>query len=149
MFQTLLSAGIRFLSHSPAFRVYGKQRREKVWRVIDIVATHRRDYDRRWPLWRAQCITWTDRVIAVGWDFAESILREQISEPASREHPVEVAGGRLSIILRSAAGVTDFPSDSEIVAHECGHTGQARRLCIIHWPVGGALTLLRDRPVCK
>ena len=37
-------------------------------------------------------------------------------------------------------------SPSEVVAHECGHTGQVRRLGAIYWPVGGALTLFREGP---
>src|ERR1700722_1678794 len=97
MFHRLLSGWLRWLGGTPCFRVWGKARREKEWRVIDVYATQRRDLDSSWPafLWRGTCITWTTAVIAVGWDFAEEVLREQVVEPASRSHPLEVAGGRL------------------------------------------------------
>jgi hypothetical protein len=103
--------------------------------------------DSRWPLWRATCITWTDEVIAVGWDFAEAVLREQTAAPASRERPVEVAGGRLcDAQRRQAAGGSSFPGASEVLAHECGHTRQMRRLGLAYWPVVGAVTLFREGP---
>src|SRR5262249_44625716 len=94
-----------------------------------------------WPhfLWRGTCITWTDSVIAVGWDCAEEVLREQMAEPASRDHPVEVAGGRLR-------GQARWVAASEVLAHECGHTAQARRLGWAYWPVGAAFTLWREGP---
>ena len=106
MLNNLLTGWFRWLGGTPCFRVYGKQRREAAWRVIDLFATDRRDFGSRWPLMGGTCITWTGEVIVVGWDFAESVLREQIESPASRERPVEVAGGRLNdASRRTAAGV--------------------------------------------
>jgi hypothetical protein len=146
-FARLVTACFRRFGAAPAFRVHGKAKAEADWRVIDVVATHRRNMDSRWPLWRATCITWTDEVIAVGWDFAEAVLREQASVPASREHPVEVSGGRLRDHQRRiAAGGTSFPGASEVLAHECGHTRQVRRLGLVYWPVVGAVTLFREGP---
>jgi hypothetical protein len=147
MFNRLLTGWFRWLGGPPAFRVYGKARPEAAWRVVGVHATHRRDQDTRWPavLFRGTCITWTDEVIAVGWDFAEQVLREQAECPASREHPAEVAGGRLrGSARRLAAGGTFYPGASEVLAHECGHTWQVRRLGLAYWPLGGALTLFRE-----
>src|SRR5262245_55478094 len=92
MFNSLASAWFRSLGGTPAFRVHGKARHETAWRVIDVYATARRDADSRWPrpFWRGTCIAWTSQVIAVGWDMAECILREQALRPASRDYPVEV-----------------------------------------------------------
>lgn len=147
MFNAVATAGFRVWGGVPCFRVYGKARREAAWRVIDVFATRRRDRDSRWPAWlfRGTCITWTASVIAVGWDFAEDVLREQVSEPASRERPVSVVAGRLGDGLRRAdAGGPPFPSASEVLAHECGHTWQARRLGWAYWPAGAAVTLFRE-----
>jgi hypothetical protein len=86
-------------------------------------------------------------VIAVGWDFAETVLREQAAEPASREHPVEVFGGRVrNPFRRAAAGGEPWATASEVLAHECGHTWQALRLGWAYWPLGAALTLFREGP---
>jgi len=133
----------------PCFRIYGKARRESDWRTIDIFATHRRDLTSRWPgpFFRGTCITWTASVISVGWDFAEEVLREQVSEPASRERPLAVAGGRVRDHLRrQAAGGNPFVTASEVLAHECGHTRQALRLGIAYLPAGAAFTLFREGP---
>jgi hypothetical protein len=146
MFNRLATSWFRLLG-APCFRVYGKARHEKDWRVIEVHATHRRDGDSRWPapLFRGTCITWTDAVIAVGWDFAEAVLREQTLAPASRERPVEVRGGRLRDGRRRlAAGGSDHVSASEVLAHECGHTAQARRLGVAYLPTGALFTLFRE-----
>ena len=37
-------------------------------------------------------------------------------------------------------------SASEILAHECGHTWQARRLGWLYWPTGALFTLWREGP---
>jgi hypothetical protein len=148
MFNTLATALFRALG-PPCFRVYGKGRREKDWRVIGVHATRRRNHDSRWPpyLFRGTCITWTGWVIAVGWDFALEVLREQAAEPASRERPVEVLGGRLHHLERRLqAGGEPWASAGEVLAHECGHTAQALRLGWAYWPVGAALTLCREGP---
>jgi hypothetical protein len=149
MFNRLATSILRRLGGPPCFQIYGKARPENDWRVIDIQATHRRDLDTRWPafLWRGTCITWTAQVIAVGWDFAESVLCEQMREPASRECPVEVGGGRLrDLSRRVAAGVPTFASSGEVLAHECGHSWQVLRMGWLYWPVGGAVTLFREGP---
>jgi hypothetical protein len=149
MFNRLATAWFRWLGKEPCFRIYGKARPEPQWRVIDVFASHRRDSHSRWPrlLWRGTCITWTDAVIAVGWDFAEAVLREQVRHPASREHPVEVIGGRIrDDVRRAAAGGPLLASASEVLAHECGHTVQVQRLGIAYWPVVGAVTAFREGP---
>lgn len=148
MFNVLASAWFRWLGGTPCFRIHGRARREVAWRVIDVYATSRRSRDSSWPwpFWRGTCITWTASVIAVGWDFAEDVLREQVAEPAARESPVEAAGGRIRALLRRAAGVSEPTRASEVLAHECGHTWQALRLGIAYWVVGAALTLLREGP---
>jgi hypothetical protein len=149
MFNQLATSAMRRLSGRPCFQIYGKARGESTWRIIGVYATHRRNYDSRWPayLFRGTCTTWTGEIIAVGWDFAEEVLREQMSEPASREHPVEVsAGGLRDPHRRAAAGAEPWASASEILAHECGHTWQMLRLGLLYWPIGGAFTLFREGP---
>ncbi|MFL5340476.1 MAG: hypothetical protein ACJ8F7_10015 [Gemmataceae bacterium] len=145
MLHDLASAWLRRIGGAPCFRIYGKAKSEAGWRTIDVFATHRRDRLSPWPLWRGTCITWTDSVMAVGWDFAEALILEQTQFPASREHPVEVAGGRLRHAeRRRAAGGGDNISAAEVMAHECGHTLQARRLGALYWIVGAALTRYRE-----
>lgn len=147
MFNSLASAWFRSLGGTPAFRVHGKTKREEAWRIIDVYATARRNADSRWPspFWRGTCIAWTSQVIAIGWDLAECVLREQAGRPASRDFPVEVAGGRLlDGARRAAAGVPGWPSASEVLAHECGHTAQALRMGLLYWPAGATFTLFRE-----
>ena len=147
MLHDAVNALLRRLSGPPTFRVYGRGRGEPDWHILDVYATHRRDFSSRLPLWRGTCITWTSGVIAVGWDFAALILTEQMKEPASRDRPVEVAGGRLRDWRRRlAAGASSQPDAGEVLAHEIGHTAQARRMGLIYWPVGGAVTLFREGP---
>jgi hypothetical protein len=149
MLNELLTRTFRRLGGVPCFRIHGKARREPVWRVIDVFATHRRDATSRWPapFWPGTCITWTSAVIVVGWDFAALVLREQVADPASRDRPVEVAGGRIRDAgRRAAAGGPSYPWASEVLAHECGHTAQALRLGAAYLPVVGALTLFREGP---
>jgi hypothetical protein len=147
MWNTLLTRWLRWLGGTPCLRVYGKARAESRWRILDVYAVRRRDAGSRLPLWRATCITWTDRVIAVGWDFAEQLLAEQKAAPASRDCPVEVAGGRIRDPQRRfASGAREKASASEVLAHECGHTWQALRLGPAYLPLVGALTLFREGP---
>lgn len=149
MFNRLASGVLRWLGGPPAFEIYGRARHERDWRIIGVHATHRRNSDSRWPrhLFRGTCITWTAEVIAVGWDFARAVLLEQTTEPASRDRPVEVACGRLSDHFRRAdAGAAVFASQSEVLAHECGHTWQMLQLGLLYWPIGGAFTLFREGP---
>jgi len=148
MFNPLATALIR-LTGRRAFSVYGRARREKDWRVIDVFATRLRNRDSRWPapFFRGTCITWTASAISVGWDFAEDVLREQIDEPASRERPVEVTAARIGDARRRLdAGGEPWPSSSEVLAHECGHTFQARRLSWLYLPAGALFTLWREGP---
>jgi hypothetical protein len=147
MFNSIASFFFRRFGGVPCFRVYGKARPERDWREIDVFATHRRNLDSRWPgfLFRGTCITWTASVIAVGWDFAEEVLREQVDEPASRDRPVEVAGGRIrDLDRRQAAGAGPLASSCEVLAHECGHTRQAIRLGWAYLPTGAMFTLFRE-----
>jgi hypothetical protein len=146
MFNPIASSLFR-LAGRPCFRIHGKARQESAWQIIEVHATHRRNHDSRWPspFFRGTCITWTASIIAVGWDFAEEVLREQIQEPASREHPVEVRGGRLhDPFRREAVGAEPWSSASEVLAHECGHTEQARRLGWLYLPTGALFTLWRE-----
>ena len=149
MFNCLASVVFRRLGGQPAFQVYARARRETAWRVVNVFGTRRRDADSRWPapFWRGTCITWTASVIAVGWDFAEAVLREQAAEPASRDRPVQVAGGRIrDLTRRTVSGAEPWASASEILAHECGHTWQALRLGWMYWPTGALFTLWREGP---
>ena len=129
----------------PAFQVFGKAESEPTWRVIDVLATDRRNSSSRWPFFAGTCITWTRRAIAVGWDFAESVLREQMASPASREAPLAVSGGRLRDgARRSGAQAPSFPLASEILAHECGHTCQAVWFGPLYLPIGALFTWWRE-----
>jgi hypothetical protein len=141
MFHRLFSTWLRFWAGKPCFCIYGKSKPERDWRIIEVVATHRRNLSSRLPLWGGTCITWTNSVIAVGWDFAEQVLAEQRSAPATREQPVEIPDGRLRHSRR-----TGPVTASEVLAHECGHTYQACRMGPFYWVVGGAFTLLREGP---
>jgi hypothetical protein len=128
------------LSGRPTLRVYGKGKTESAWREIAVFARGRRNLVSRLPFFRGSCITWTRRVIAVGCDFAEWLVREQAANPASRESPVDVTGGRLHGTARNAPG----PSASEVMAHECGHTCQAARWGPLYLPIGALFTWWRE-----
>ena len=146
MFDRLATSWFRSLG-KPCLRVYGKAQSERDWRIVEIHATHRRDLDSTWPafLFRGACITWTSQIVAVGWDFAETVLREQIDRPASREFPVSVLSGRLNDPERRRN--QNFPgwaSCSELMAHECGHTAQARRMGGLYWLIGAGFTRCRE-----
>lgn len=148
MFNPIATACFRWVGR-PAFCIHGRGRREKEWRIIEVHATHRRNQDSGWPraFFRGTCITWTASIIAVGWDFAEIVLQEQMLAPASREYPVEVIGGRLhDAARRQQAGGRAWPTASEVLAHEVGHTWQARRMSWVYWPIGAAFTLWREGP---
>jgi hypothetical protein len=135
----------RALAGPPCFRVYGKSRPERIWRAIDIYATSLRNGSSPWPLFRGTCTTWTSSIIAIGWDFAADLLREQVADPASREHPVVVGGGRLrDLARRQSANAFPSPSVSEILAHECGHTGQGGRMGFLYWIFGAMFTRFRE-----
>jgi hypothetical protein len=139
MLDDSLTDWLRWWGGTPCFRIYGKGRRERAWRTIDVFATARRNALSRWPLWRGTCITWTAEVIVVGWDFAQALVREQAAAPTSRRQPLVVATGRLSAAGRCATA-------GEILAHECGHTWQALRLGPAYLPLVGAVTLFGEGP---
>ncbi len=141
----MISRCLRWLGGRPAFRVYGRAKPESEWHVIDVMATARRNATSRWPIFGGTCITWSAAVIVVGWDFAEWVLREQMASPASRERPVRVAGGRLRDgPRRGETGGSSFPLASEVLAHECGHTGQARRFGPFYLAIGATFTWWRE-----
>jgi hypothetical protein len=147
MFDDALTALLRRLGGTPCFRVYGKGGPERDWRVIDVYASPRRDRASRWPLCRATCTTFTPELVVVGWDHALEVWREQLCQPASRDGPVVVAGGRLrDCDRRLAAGGEACAPSSEVLAHECGHTWQARRMRsgLLYLPVVGAVTLFGE-----
>jgi hypothetical protein len=147
MWNRVLSSWLRWMGGTPCFQVYGKTQPETGWRILDIYATHRRDADSSWPLWRGTCITWTSNVIVIGWDFARQVAAEQVASPVNRQRPIEVCGGRLhDASRRKEGGGGEGPSASEILAHECGHTLQALRLGPLYLPLAGPLTLFREGP---
>jgi hypothetical protein len=139
----MIATILRTISGLPAFRIYGKARPESDWRVIDVFASLRRNVESRWPILGGTCITWSASFIAVGRDFAECVLREQIASPASRESPIEVVSGRLRR-GRAADAKPSFPFASEILAHECGHTYQARRYPPFYLITGALFTWWRE-----
>ena len=143
MFHDLFTKSLLSFHPEPAFSVWGRGLRETDWHLIHVLATDRRNHDGRLPLFRGCCITWTRSVIAVGWDFAEWLIREQVESPCSREHPQVVLGGCLRY---RSEGVPTLPSASEIMAHECGHTAQARQMAGWYWPFGGTFTLFLEGP---
>ena len=145
MLNEWLTDWLKLLGGTPSFQIFGKSSRERAWRVIDVYATPRRNLEGPLPLWAGACVTWTSAVISVGWDFAREVLQEQAREPASRERPVLVAGGRLRDLLRrDRAGVPRFATASEVLAHECGHTWQAMHIGPIYLPLVGAVTLFGE-----
>jgi hypothetical protein len=136
---------LRLVGGHPCFQIFGKARPESEWRIIDIYATSRRNLGSRWPLWDGTCITWSAQIISVGWDFAATVLSEQIRNPASREHPVEVSGGRIRDAFGRKIPKGNSPN-SEVLAHECGHTWQALRLRDVYLPFVGLVTWFREGP---
>jgi hypothetical protein len=145
MLNELWTEWLRQRGDKPCFRIYGKARPELEWRIIDVCATTRRNMGSGWPLWDGTCVTWSDQIISVGWDFAESVLREQSQNPASRQHPIQVTGGRIRDPARRKSP-REYSPASEILAHECGHTWQALRLHSLYLPFVGMVTLFREGP---
>jgi hypothetical protein len=142
-----LTDWLRWLGGVPSFQIYGKSRREQSWRIIDVYATPRRNVEAPLPLWAGTCVTWTNELISIGWDFARHVLVEQAEAPATRERPVVVAGGRIrDLARRQNAGATSFATASEIMAHECGHTWQAARIGPVYLALVGAVTLFGEGP---
>jgi hypothetical protein len=142
MLNELWGDWLRWRGGEPCFRIYGKARAESSWRIIDVYATARRNLGSGWPLWDGTCVTWSAEVIAVGRDFAASVLREQSVFPASRQHPVEVQGRIRDPDRRNTSERT--ATASQVLAHECGHTWQALRLHSLYLPFVGAVTLFRE-----
>ena len=140
-----VSAFFRSVGGTPCFQVYGKGRAERQYHLIDIYATDRRNHTSSWPLFRGTCITWTANIIAVGWDYAATLVREQACDPATRDRPVIVQGGQLrDCPQRREAGASGWISASELMAHECGHTAQARRMGGLYWLIGALTTQFRE-----
>lgn len=141
---------MRLIAGRPAFVVYARAVGERRWRRVSVLATDRRNLTSRWPapFWQGTCITWGATVVAVGWDFAEELLREQLDAPASRAQPMRVCGGRLSDPVRRLAAHHSvnpyWPNHSEVLAHELGHTAQARRFSLLYLPAGAMFTLFRE-----
>jgi hypothetical protein len=145
MIDAWLTRWLRWHGGSPCFRILGKGRAESSYRLIDVYATPRRDAASRWPLWRGSCITWTSEVIVVGWDFAAALVREPAAMQVRPEEPVIVAAGRTrDASRRLAAAAPARPALAEILAHECGHTWQAKRYAAAYLPVVGSMTLFRE-----
>ncbi len=145
----MLSAWIRSWSGPPAFQVFGKTRRERNWRVIDVYATPRRDLMSGWPFWRGTCTCWSADLIAVGCDFARAALRCKHTWLASRERPIAVFTGSFRNQRaedRLAAGLPAGATHAEVLAHEIGHTGQALRYRMFYLLFVGALTLFGEGP---
>ncbi len=141
----MIAQWIRWWSGPPAFRVYGKTRRETAWRTIDIYATARRNDHSRWPLWRGTCTCWSSNLIAVGWDFARALVDSPGTWAISRDRPLTVAAGRLTDAQRRAeVGAPACPGEAEILAHEIGHTLQALRLRLLYLPLVGAVTIFGE-----
>jgi len=147
MYNKIASAWLCSLGGRPAYQIWGRARPEKRWRRIHVFASHRRNWDSRWPapLFRGTAITWTSHVIAVGWDLAIQVYREQLLKPASPNHPQIVLSGRLNDQRRRLSqGFSPMPTASEIIAHECGHTRQAYQLEYVFLPAGALFTLFRE-----
>lgn len=147
MIDTIVSECFACFGGQPCCEIYGKSRREADWRRIRVYASQRHDMTSRWPLVSGSCVTWSSQVILIGWDFARALLQEQIREPASRQFPVEVCGGRLKDQERRAqAQGPSYPSYSEIMAHECGHTWQALWLGPSYLALVGSVTMFQEGP---
>jgi hypothetical protein len=145
MFDRAFTGFLRRYGAQPCLRIYAKGKAEPDWRVVDLVALERRNHRSGWPFFQGSCTTWSSSVIGVGWEFALAFFEEQVARPASREHPIEVSGGRLRIASRRRKALASpYPSFSEVVAHECGHTAQAIRLGAAYLPLVGSVTLLRE-----
>ncbi|MBX7103522.1 MAG: hypothetical protein K1X57_05550 [Gemmataceae bacterium] len=141
------SAFLHLMGGVVAFRIRGRGEGETGWTPIDVFANDRRNAASRWPLWRNHCITLTASAVAVGWDFARDVIEEEAQEPTTPVRPVRVTGGRLGDIdRRYRSGGQPWCSCAEILAHECGHTAQARRMGFLYWPLVGSVTLLREGP---
>jgi hypothetical protein len=141
----MLGRLIRWWSGPPAFRVYGKTRREAGWRIIDVYASARRNGNSGWPMWRDTRACWCADVIAVGWDLARALLENPAAWASSRARPLTVAGGSLTDAERRAqAGAPASPSAAEILAHEIGHTAQALRFRFLYLPIVAPFTTLGE-----
>lgn len=130
-----------------SFRIWGRTRHESDWRQIRVVVTPCRNLSSRWPLLRGTCTCWGPNLIAVGEHFAQALFQQLSETPVRPECPVAVVAGRLTDPdRRLAAGGPAVPSPAEVLAHEIGHTAQARRLGLLYLPLVGALTLFREGP---
>jgi hypothetical protein len=147
MLDDAVSDAFSALVRPPAFRVYGRGKREHSWHIVNVLVTQRRNRNSRWPLWRGRCITWTSSIISVGADFGQRFLDEQACDPATCLRPAMVSGGRMrDANRRMMAGAREWCTATEVLAHECGHTWQARRLGDVYWLLVGSVTMFGEGP---
>jgi len=130
-----------------AFRVWGKTIGEHDWRLIRVHASPSRNAASRWPFLKGCCTCWSADLIAVGSDFADLLLNDPAVAEITQESPVMVQGGTLSNPqVRLAVGAPGTPTAAEIMAHEIGHTAQARRYRFLYLPLVGAVTRFGEGP---
>jgi hypothetical protein len=80
-------------------------------------------------------------LVAVGTEYARELLSDPLLPAITCASPVQVAAGTLrDAERRVAAGASPFPSAAELMAHEIGHTAQARRYRLLYLPLVGAVT---------
>jgi hypothetical protein len=93
------------------------------------------------------CTCWSADLIAVGLDFAQDLLAAEGVWQVTREQPVMVVGGSLTdSARRRLAGGLPHPSAAELLAHEIGHTLQARRYRLLYLPLVGTVTRFGEGP---
>lgn len=123
------------------FRVHGKTRSESSWRIITVRAVPWRNHSVGWPFFRGTCTCWSAGFIAVGLDFAQELLADPAVWQVTREQPAMVAASSLcDMEKRTQAGAPALPSHAELLAHEIGHTLQARRYRLLYLPLVGSMT---------
>ena len=80
MLNELWTDWLRWRGGPPCFRIYGKARPERQWRIIDVYATSRRNVGSGWPLWGGTCVTWSAEIVAVGWDGVREFYERRLLE---------------------------------------------------------------------
>lgn len=130
-----------------SFQVHGKTLKETSWRLITVQAFPWRNHEGgRFPF-RGTCTCWSPSFVAVGLDFAQQLLSDPSVWQITRERPVAVAAQSLSNFeKRRRAGASARPSHAEVLAHEIGHTLQARRYRLLYLPLVGSVTRFGEGP---